>query len=276
MNKFILQLSLNNHQLENYVNALKKVKANYSFFSIYSGDTMVGNLPEDFINNDYIALAGIKALNISKQLVVESFESPEIYAASKSTYETAFFYKNSKNFDQQYFSNLNLPMLNSNPMIIDLRDNLDRKFDKDVFIKPTSDLKGYVGGIIKAGTTIGEFLMTCQRMPHWLSEPTLVADIKDIHSEYRFFVLGDEVITGSRYILDKSVNPSTDIPSVIMEMAHVLAKAYSPDRVFTMDLALLKNGDVEIVEYNCFNGSGTYYAPLEELILRLINLKISP
>lgn len=49
-------------------------------------------------------------------------------------------------------------------------------------------------------------------------------------------------------------------------IAPIYAKLYNPNRVFTMDLALLKNGSIEIVEYNCFNGSGTYDADLDNLV----------
>lgn len=274
MNKFILQLSLRNHQLESYVNALKKVNANYSFFSVYNNNNLIDYLPDDFTNNDYIAFAGIKALKLSKDLSVSNFENIEKFHAHKSTYETSFFYEDKNKFDQKYYKDLNLPLLNQNSIIIDLKDNLETTFDRDVFIKPTSDLKGYVGGIVPAGVSINEFLKDCSRMPHWITEPTLVADIKDIHSEYRFFVVGHEVITGSLYMLNKEVDGSVEIPSEVLKAAHRLAPCYTPDRVFTMDLALLTNGDIEIVEYNCFNGSGTYLAPLEDLMKLLMEIKL--
>lgn len=165
-------------------------------------------------------------------------------------------------------------MLNGESTIINLADNLNKTFDREVFIKPTSDLKGYIGGIIPVGTTIYDFLMRSSYMPHWKSEPTLIAEVKDIHSEYRFFVVGDRVVTGSRYILNKEVNPSVNIPKEVADKAVELAKVYAPDKVFTMDLALLNNGSIEIVEYNCFNGSGTYLAPLEELMKELMTLNI--
>lgn len=275
MNKFIMQLSLRNHQLTSYVDALKNVGAEYDFYSIYSGTNMIDNLPDNFVDNSFIAFASIKGLRLSKELKPEYFGSEELFKRHASTYETAFFYEDADKFDQKYYKHLGLPLLNGNSIVIDLADNLDRTFETEVFIKPTSDLKGYVGGIIPVGTTIYDFIMTSSYMPHWKSESSLIAEIKDIHSEYRFFVVGDRVITGSRYILNKEVDPSTDIPKEVQNKAIELAKVYQPDKVFTMDLALLNNGAIEIVEYNCFNGSGTYLAPLEELMkeLMLLDLK---
>lgn len=274
MNKFIMQLSMQNHQLMNYMTALKHVGAEYHFYSIYSKTNLIDNLPDDFVNNDYIAFATIKALKLSKELTPENFGSDELYQKYASTYQTAFFYEDADKFDQKYYKNLGLPLLNGDAMVIDLSDNLDRTFDREVFIKPTSDLKGYIGGIIPVGTTIYDFLMSGSYMPHWKSETTLVAEVKDIHSEYRFFVIGNRVITGSRYMLNKEVSASVDIPAEVQKMAVELAKVYQPDKVFTMDLALLNNGSIEIVEYNCFNGSGTYLAPLEELMQELCCLKL--
>lgn len=274
MNKFILQLSLRNHQLVSYIDALKKVGAEFSFYSIYNETKLIDNLPEDFGESSYIAFASIKALKLSKELKPENFGSEFMFQKCASTYERAFFYEDGDKFDQQYYKNLGLPLLNGESTIINLADNLDTTFDREVFIKPTSDLKGYIGGIIPVGTTIYDFLMSSSYMPHWKSEPTLIAEVKEIHSEYRFFVVGDRVITGSRYMLNKEVNPSVDIPKEVADKAVELAKIYSPDKVFTMDLALLNNGSIEIVEYNCFNGSGTYLAPLEELMKELMTLNI--
>lgn len=274
MNKFILQLSLKNHQLENYVKALKYNNAEYTFYSIYSDNNLIENLPEDFTHNNYISFASIKGLKLSKSLSVNNFNNEEEFNKYSSTYKTSFFYEDGNRFDQKYYKNIGLPLLNANSTIIDLEKSFNLSFNRDVFIKPTSDLKAFVGGIMKSGTTIIEFLQNCQRMENWKIEPSLIAEVKDIHSEYRFFVVGDEVITGSRYMFKKEVLPSIDIPEIIWEQAHKLAKMYQPDRVFTMDLALLENGNIEIVEYNCFNGSGTYYAPLNDLIKRLMDFNI--
>lgn len=275
MNKFILQLSLRNHQLMSYADALKKVGAEFSFYSIYNETKLIDNLPDDFGDSSYIAFASIKALKLSKELKPENFGGESLFQKYAGTYKRAFFYEDGDKFDQQYYKNLGLPLLNGESTIINLADNLETTFDREVFIKPTSDLKGYIGGIIPVGTTIHDFLMRSSYMPHWKSEPTLIAEVKDIHSEYRFFVVGDRVVTGSRYILNKEVNPSVDIPREVADKAVELAKIYSPDKVFTMDLALLNNGSIEIVEYNCFNGSGTYLAPLDELMKELMTLKIN-
>lgn len=273
MNKFNIQLSLRNHQIESYVTALKNVGAKYSFFSIYNDTNLIDNLPDDFKEGGYISFAAIKALKLSLNMSPENFGDIDYYNLYKDTYCKSFFYDKFL-FDQKNYTNLDLPMINKDCQIINLEENLNTKFDREIFIKPTSDLKAFVGGILKPGETIKAFIENTARMPEWIKEPTLIGEVKDIHSEYRFFVVDDNVITGSRYMLNREVSPDIHIPEAVSSMALVLAKKYKPSKVFTMDLGLLKNGDIEIVEYNCFNGSGTYSAPLEELIMELMKIKL--
>lgn len=265
MNKFLIQLSLRDHQLHNYVNALKYINADYSFFSIYAEHDLLDNLPENLINGGYVSFAGIKALKLSRNLNPKNFENINFYNAYKVPFSKSFFY-NEDNFDQKNNEKLTIPMLNKNCELVKLPDSLNRTFNVDKFIKPTSDLKGFIGGILKSGQTIGDFLENTSKMTNWIDEITLISDVKEIHSEYRFFVVNSEVITGSRYMLNNSVSTSAEIPEAIIKKAIQFAKAYNPERVFTMDLCLLNSGDIEIVEYNCFNGSGTYDAPLNDLV----------
>ncbi len=273
MNKFAVQLSLKNHQIENYVKSFKKHNLEYTFFSVYSDNDLIENLPESYGFNPFISLASIKGLKISQNLTEKNFNSLEDFNLFGNNFKKSFFYDIEK-FDQKYYKNLDIPLLNKESEIINLKDNLKRKFEEDVFVKPTSDLKAFVGGVLKAGETIEELIKRSSRMPHWMEEPTLISKVKDIHSEYRFFVVDNKVVASSRYMLEKSVIPSKDIPEEVMIIAPKYAKLYNPNRVFTMDLALLKNGSIEIVEYNCFNGSGTYDADLDNLVDVLSKIEI--
>lgn len=273
MNKFAIQLSLKNHQIENYVKSFKRHNLDYTFFSVYSDNDLIENLPEIYGYNPFISLASIKGLKISQNLTENNFNSLEDFKLFANNFKKSFFYDIEK-FDQKYYKNLELPLLNKESEIINLECNLKRTFEEDIFIKPTSDLKGFVGGILRKGETIEEFIKKSSRMPNWIKEPSLISKVKDIHSEYRFFIVDNEIVASSRYMLEKSVIPSKDIPEEVMIIAPKYAKLYNPNRVFTMDLALLKNGSIEIVEYNCFNGSGTYDAVLDNLVDVLSKIKI--
>lgn len=255
MNHFNIQLSLKDIQLKKYIHGLKKLNLNFSFFSVFSYSDKISNLPK---NQNYISLAGIKALKISQDLTPDSFDSLLEFQQQKERFKNSFFYANPSYFDQSYYGLLGLPILNDKSQYISLRENLSLSFEEDKFIKPSSDLKGFIGGIIPKGMTIENFLKTTTLLPNYLEETILIANIKKIHSEYRFFVINNEVITGSQYKKEDKVETSILIPDEVQKAAENYSKIYTPDQVFVMDLALLQNGDIEIVEYNCFNGSGCY------------------
>lgn len=272
MNHFNIQLSLKNIQLKKYIEALKKLNLTFSFFSVYSDSEKINNLPD---KDNYISLAGIKALKISQNAKENNFFNIEEFQNNYLKFQQSFFYKNPTYFDQAYYGTLGLPIINQDAQYLPLKDNLHATFECDKFIKPSSDLKGFIGGIIKKGKSIQDFLNTTTLLPTYLEETILVANIKEIHSEYRFFVINNEVITGSQYKLRDKVETNSLIPSEIQKAAEQYSKIYSPDKVFVMDLALLQNGDIEIVEYNCFNGSGCYDANMTLVfdILKDIPLK---
>lgn len=259
MNHFNIQLSLKDIQLKKYIHGLKKLNLNFSFFSVFSDSDKISHLPQ-FEN--YISLAGIKALKISQNLNQDNFDSFEEFQQQKEKFKNSFFYTNSLYFDQSYYGLLGLPILNDKSQYMSLKENLYLSFEEDKFIKPSSDLKGFIGGIIPKGTTIENFLKTTTLLPNYLDETILIANVKKIHSEYRFFVINNEVITGSQYKKEDKVETSILIPEEVQTAAENYSKIYTPDQVFVMDLALLNNGIIEIVEYNCFNGSGCYDADM--------------
>lgn len=274
-NNFMIQFSINEIILKRYVEALKKIGANYSFFSIYNDSDIIDNLPGDFTHNNYITIGSVKSLRLIENLSLDNFENKELYHNHSDTYKNSFFYKNKNNFDQKYYKDFDLPLLNGNSDFFLLKEGLNKVFKQDMFIKPSNDMKAYLAGILPKGVSLGEFMAkNLELVPELLNEPSLLAEVKDIHSEYRFFVVNDNVMSYSRYMLNKEISVSTEVPFEVREKANELAKKYQPDQVYTMDLALLKNGDIQIVEYNCFNVSGVYLAKLEELLIEISNLSL--
>lgn len=266
MRHFNIQLSLKDIQLNIYTSAINKLGLKYNFFSVYSDSDEIHNLPE---TGDYISLAGIKALKISRlsqNLITDS----EVAL----NFKKSFFYKDVKYFDQAYYSNSNLPLLNNNAKYISLKDNLLNTFEEDKFIKPSSDLKGFIGGILERGRTVQDFLNNTTFQSSYMEETLLISDVQSIHSEYRFFVINNEVITGSMYKKNDKILVSNIIPRDVMICAHAYSKLYSPDKVFVMDLALLNNNTVKIIEYNCFNGSGCYDSDMLLVFDILKNIEI--
>lgn len=181
----------------------------------------------------------------------------------------SIFYDISK-FDQLNYSTLNLPLLNDNPELYLIGDNMDVSFLEDKFIKPSRDLKAFNGGIIKKGQTIGNFILSQMHQDFYKEEIAIIGNLKEIYSEYRFFVINGEVITASMYKIGKQVKSDPIIPLKMQQAADVYAKLYNPSIVFTMDLADTAEG-IKIVEYNCFNCSGHYACDLEKMYTSIAN-----
>ncbi|AQW88898.1 hypothetical protein FDH34_gp547 [Serratia phage BF] len=216
-------------------------------------DTMTGidDLdPDDF----YIIRGGTKVVQLLDSGVPENI-SPELI----STLRKGISY-NQKMFDQAYYSsNLQLPLLNSTPTILDLSNEKDlyASFSIPKFVKPSSDLKAFTAGIMEEGEVIKYFIENHYHRTNYAEETALVHDVVDIDAEYRFICLNGEVITGSMYRKNNQLVLSSEIPKIVLDTADEYALLYRPSEIYTMDLAETPNG-IKIVEYNCWNGSGLY------------------
>jgi hypothetical protein len=176
-------------------------------------------------------------------------------------------------FDQQYYSKLDLPLLNSDAKYFEYTKIKNYEFSKETFIKPSRDLKSFNGGVIYAGETIKNYIArTGHSMPSIKDETIVVSNIKEIQEEYRFFIYKDKILAASRYMLNSEVNPSNIVPEFIANCASDYAKLYNPADIFVMDLAVTNEG-IKIVEYNCWNASGFYHCNIRDLIFQINEIK---
>jgi hypothetical protein len=176
-------------------------------------------------------------------------------------------------FDQQYYSKLDLPLLNSDAKYFEYTKIKNYEFSKETFIKPSRDLKSFNGGVIYAGETIKNYIArTGHSMPSIKDETIVVSNIKEIQEEYRFFIYKDKILAASRYMLNSEVNPSNIVPEFIANCASDYAKLYKPADIFVMDLAVTNEG-IKIVEYNCWNASGFYHCNIRDLIFQINEIK---
>jgi hypothetical protein len=248
------------------------VMANYNYIS------NLENVLEDDLNTVYIILGGVKVLNLLRKAksIKDVAEFPTQFQIDNSdiilnALKNGYFYDYEK-FDQAYYGNLNLPLLNQNANYIPLADNLNTSFEVDKFIKPTRDLKAFDAGILIAGQTLNDFVLTKKRQRFYLEENIVVSDVKNILDEYRFFVVNNKVITGSAYRRNKKVGEDKYIPNDIQNKAIEYANLYQPSSVFTMDLAKTEDNNITIIEYNCFNCSGVYLCDLIDTFTAIKNL----
>lgn len=179
---------------------------------------------------------------------------------------------NQNNFDQAFYSKLNLPLLNCTPEILNLSIDADlyASYDVPKFVKPSSDLKAFSAGIMEAGEVLKYFIENSYHQSWYKEETALVHDVINIYAEYRFICLNGEVIGSSQYRRNNRTVYSSEIPQEVLDMAHEYAKLYKPSEIYTMDLAETQEG-IKIVEYNCWNGSGTYHMDTIKLFSTIHN-----
>jgi hypothetical protein len=248
--------------------ALDDLNLNWSNFGVIPFTNEINNL-EDILEKDtlYIAISGVKVLNMLNNITelteLNNKLSNEQIANNDSQLmrlKNAVFYDIEK-FDQAYYGTLGLPLLNDNSVYLPVIDNMDTSFEVDKFLKPSRDLKAFNGGILDAGMTIGEFIKGQQFQSYYKEENAVIADCKKIFAEYRFFIVDQEVVAMSQYKLGHTIVSNPNVPDFIIKKAKEYCKLYQPHDIFTMDLADTPDG-VSIVEYNCWNASGSYSCDL--------------
>lgn len=161
-------------------------------------------------------------------------------------------------FDQAFYSKLDLPLLNSDSRFVPVAGNLDIPFTEDVWAKPSSDGKAFNAGIIETGKTLGEFINSQTHQIGYLSETLLISSIKKIKAEYRFVIVDGILVGWSQYRRNDRLELNATVSDVVKDAAKEISKLYQPADIFVMDLCELPNGDIKIVEYNCWNASGIY------------------
>jgi len=145
------------------------------------------------------------------------------------------------------------------------------------FVRPVDDSKTFNGGVWSPDDFNG-WIHNATEIHDTLCQ---VAPVKEIWSEYRFFVVGDEVVTGSRYKLGDNVSYSRDIDRHFWDYAHAVAGSafvcfpgrkndpkWRPAPAYVLDICETPHG-IKIVEINTINSSGFYAADVPKLVFAL-------
>jgi hypothetical protein len=221
-------------------------------------------------NIDYVLLGSTKMLTIFNEVTHISELCPYLSEDQLKLSEyylqklkSGIFY-DINSFDQAVYSKLNLPLLNNNALFLSVRDNLNVSFNEAKFIKPSRDLKAFNGGILEAGVTIRDYIMSQNHQAFYIDETVIISELVNIQAEYRFFVVSGEVITGSYYRKNGQAFKSNDIQDEVLKIAIDYSKLYKPAKIFVMDIAETNEG-YRIIEYNCWNSSGSYACNLERM-----------
>jgi len=134
---------------------------------------------------------------------------------------------------------------------------------RDKFIRPLLDLKAFSGKLMNDDEFFGWYDYTTAAInndPRFdLDIEVAVCDPVNLAYEWRFFVVGGKIVSGSQYMkgtqLESKVVSQDD---EVWAVAQRKASGWLPNDVVVMDICQTKAGEFKVIEFNCFNGSGFY------------------
>jgi hypothetical protein len=133
------------------------------------------------------------------------------------------------------------------------------------FMRPDADLKHF-SGYVDHSPVLLEHLKSMidsykrgEQGSYGLNPETkiILATPKTIQAEWRWFIVGGKIISGSLYRAHGQLRKLHEVePDVLME-AQAIADEWLPYDCVVMDTALVNNR-VKVIEFNCINSSGFY------------------
>lgn len=142
----------------------------------------------------------------------------------------------------------------------------DHNADSYWFIRPLSDLKVFQGTCVPLREI--RRWETSRESRSFQIEPgtaVVVAEAKNILAEYRYFIVGGKVISGSRYHPGGRKLPERVVDFERLANAQVMANGWLPHENCVMDLAETEEG-MRVIEFNTINCAGFYNHDINAVI----------
>jgi hypothetical protein len=162
--------------------------------------------------------------------------------------------------------------LNSNYIIMPLRDVLKHWRDDKQFIRPNSDFKLFSGDVFMKGDfkdwyeKVKKLIDTGTYVNLTLDTSVSVAPYQYIDNEWRFFIADKIILAASQYKVNGHVKPSTDMNGMAYNLARDIARSkWQLASAYVVDIAEVYS-QFKIIEFNNFNSSGFYKCNIESII----------
>jgi len=147
---------------------------------------------------------------------------------------------------------------------------LELPTEHDIFVRPVLDDKSFTGTVLRAGDTFGNVQFATSKPKEEIL--IQVAPIRKIFQEYRFFVVGGVVVTGSIYKSGGSVvyrNLEHNCGSEeLVDYAQSVVDKWGPSDMFVVDIASTEDG-YKIIEFGSIHNCGFYDCDLSKLIHKI-------
>jgi hypothetical protein len=150
------------------------------------------------------------------------------------------------------------------PMSYLLHKQSESGLGRQVFLRPDDGEKTFTGGTFSLADFDENFYFLGPAIESDIL--VLMARPREITREWRFFVSGEEVITGSLYREKGKLNHQLCESGEAFEFAQFIARvSYKPDPVFSVDVCE-SEGKLYLLELNCFSCAGFYASNLDKLV----------
>lgn len=256
-------------QPDTILGVLDSLKVPYKFLKTEGAEIVTDDLP--FAGNECVVVHG--TIGFTRKL---NKIAPWIPGASWICEENRNLYCSN------YYAYLGDYLLNREYMFTTLAEFERRKDwifntfgeDNKVFIRPDSPYKDFTGFVVQKDEFDRKIVtMSYGNLEHNLM--MMVAKPQKILAEYRFYLCQDEVITGSRYMINGEHDEEKGYSGNALRCAEKVSKAkWRPSPVFVADIGELENGECKLLEVNSLNCSGMYYCDMEKIVKKVNELAL--
>ena len=182
-------------------------------------------------------------------------------------YRRGIFFDPSAFRPDQYLYHYKDRYFNADMRVVKIDDiqDTDYSLGEELFIRVNDDSKQISGGTlffsdlldIKEGS--GDNYVGGDIFNH--NCEVCLASVKPIEGEWRLVVVQGEIVAASGYrpVVDENV------PAAVLDFGREMASIWTPHEVCVMDVCA-SNGQLYVLECNCFNASGFYAADLHDIV----------
>ena len=141
---------------------------------------------------------------------------------------------------------------------------------REYFLRPCKDLKAFSGLVMQACDIVNWAEEICGTETQLKPEAEIsIAPYQHISAEWRHSVVDGRVVTSAMYRRDGQMHVENEQDTQVIREAQRMADAWLPNSSVVMDVALLADGSVKVIEFNCINSSGFYKHDVSALVQAL-------
>jgi len=143
----------------------------------------------------------------------------------------------------------------------------------EFFIRPCEDTKEFSGMVMNRNQLYSsQNGIVIEGISYCNTDPiVMVSPIKEIYSEYRFFIVDSKVVAYSQYRLGDKIIQQSHVDKYIVDFAQQMVNIWQPARAFVIDIALTPDG-LKIIEINNINSAGFYDCNIYKIVEAIENM----